>query len=42
MELVATETETRRGIVLVLHASDKPHTTVVTSWKSAGLCLRHD
>ena len=41
MELVATGTETRRGIVLVLHASDKPHTTVVSDWKSTGLCSRH-
>lgn len=38
MELVATGTETRRGIVLVLHESDKPHTTVVSAWKSTGLC----
>ncbi len=41
MELVATGTETRRGIVLVLHASDKPHTTVVTDWRSTGLCSGH-
>ncbi len=39
MELVATGSETRRGIILVLHASAKPATTVVTSWKSKGLCL---
>lgn len=38
MELVATGTQTRRGIVLVLHASDRPHTTVVSDWKSTGLC----
>ena len=41
MELVATGTEVRRGIVLVLHASDKPHTTLVNDWKSTGLCSRH-
>ena len=39
MELVATGTETRRGVILVLHSSDKPATTVVTGWKSKGLCL---
>ncbi len=39
MELVATGTETRRGIILVLHASSKPATSLVTDWKSAGLCL---
>jgi quercetin dioxygenase-like cupin family protein len=39
MELVATGTETRRGIILVLHSSAKPATTVVADWKSKGLCL---
>jgi quercetin dioxygenase-like cupin family protein len=39
MELVATGTETRRGIILVLHSSAKPATTVVTDWKSKGLCI---
>jgi len=38
MELVATGTETRRGVVLVLHSSSKPATTVVETWKSKGLC----
>ena len=38
MELTATGSETRRGIVLVLHSSSKPHTTVVTDWHSSGLC----
>ena len=38
MELVATGAETRRGLVLVLHSSAKPHTTVVTDWHSSGLC----
>lgn len=38
MELMATGSETRRGLVLVLHSSAKPHTTVVTDWHSSGLC----
>ena len=38
MELVATGSEPRRGIVLVPHESSKPHTTVVTDWVSKGLC----
>lgn len=38
MELVATGSETRRGLVLVLHSSAKPHTTVVNDWHSSGLC----
>jgi quercetin dioxygenase-like cupin family protein len=38
MELVATGLEGRRGLVLVLHSSSKPHTTVVTDWHSTGLC----
>ena len=39
MELVATGNETRRSIVLVLHSSTKPATTVVVDWKSKGLCM---
>jgi quercetin dioxygenase-like cupin family protein len=39
MELVATGAETRRGIILVLHVSSRPATTVVMDWKSKGLCL---
>ena len=38
MELVATGSEDRRGLVLVLHSSSKPHTTSVTDWHSTGLC----
>ena len=38
MELRATGSETRRGLVLVLHSSSKPHTTVVTDWHASGLC----
>lgn len=38
MELVATGVEDRRGLVLVLHSSSKPHTTVVTDWHSTGQC----
>lgn len=36
MELMATGSEMRRGLVLVLHSSDKPHTTLVTDWHSTG------
>ena len=39
MELVASGTETRRGIILVLHSSDRPATSVTTDWKSKGLCF---
>ncbi|QOY88275.1 cupin domain-containing protein [Paludibaculum fermentans] len=39
MELSATGSETRRGLILVLHSSAKPATTVVAHWKSKGLCL---
>ena len=39
MELVASGTETRRGIILVLHATDRPATTMVMDWKSKNLCL---
>ena len=38
MELTAIGSDTRRGIVLVLHSSSKPHTTLVTDWSSKGLC----
>ena len=38
MELMATGTETRRGLILVLHSTSKPHTTVVTDWHSTDLC----
>ena len=38
LELMATGSETRRGLVLVLHSSSKPHTTVVTDWHASGLC----
>ena len=40
MELVATGSENRTGLVLVLHSSSKPHTTVVTDWHSSGLCKK--
>ncbi len=39
MELVATGSKTRRGIILVLHSSGKPATTVAMDWKSKRLCL---
>jgi quercetin dioxygenase-like cupin family protein len=38
MELTATGTQIRRGMMLVLHDSSKPPTTLVDSWKSKGLC----
>ena len=38
MELVSTGKDMRRGLVLVLHASSQPATTVVQNWKSKGLC----
>ncbi len=38
MELMATGSVARRGLVLVLHSSAKPHTTVVSDWHSSGLC----
>ncbi len=40
MELVATGSDNRRGLVLVLHSSSRPHTTVVTNWQSSGLCKK--
>lgn len=39
MELVSTGSEIRRGIILVLHSSAKPATTVIADWKSKGLCI---
>ena len=39
MELVASGKETRRGIILVLHSSERPATTVTNDWKSKGLCF---
>jgi quercetin dioxygenase-like cupin family protein len=39
MELVASGTESRRGIILVLHSSAKAATTIVSDWKSKGLCM---
>ncbi len=38
MELTATGTQLRRGMMLVLHDSSKPSTMLVDSWKSKGLC----
>ena len=42
MELTATGSDTRRGLVLVLHSSSKPHTTLVTDWHASGLCKRQN
>ncbi len=38
MELTATGTEVRRGLMLILHDSSKPPTTLVDTWKSKKLC----
>lgn len=40
MELTATGTETRRALVLILHDSTQPHTTVTSDWKPKGLCAK--
>jgi quercetin dioxygenase-like cupin family protein len=38
MELTATGTETRRALVLILHDSSQPHTTLASDWTPKGLC----
>ena len=38
MHLTATGTEQRRAIVLILHDSAKPATTIVHDWTPTGLC----
>ena len=38
MHLTATGTEERRSLVLILHDSEKPPTTMVDEWKAKGLC----
>ncbi len=38
MHLTATGTEQRRSLVLILHDSSKPPTTVVHDWTAKGLC----
>ena len=38
MFLTATGTEQRRALVLILHQSSKPPTTVVHNWTPKGLC----
>ena len=38
MHLTATGTEERRSLVLILHDSSKPATTLVHDWKAKGLC----
>lgn len=38
MLLMATGTEKRRGVVLILHDSTQPPTTLVSDWKPSGLC----
>lgn len=38
MHLTATGTEKRRALVLILHDSSKPPTTMVHDWTAKGLC----
>jgi quercetin dioxygenase-like cupin family protein len=38
MHLTATGTETRRSLVLILHETSKPATTLVHDWAPKGLC----
>ena len=38
MHLTATGTDVRRALVLILHASSKPATTMAHDWKPKGLC----
>jgi hypothetical protein len=38
MELTETGTEIRRALVLILHDSAQPHTTLATDWTPQGLC----
>ena len=38
MHLTATGTETRRALVLILHETAKPPTTLVHDWTPTGLC----
>jgi quercetin dioxygenase-like cupin family protein len=38
MHLTATGTETRRSLVLILHETSKPPTTLVHDWTPKGLC----
>ena len=38
MHLTATGTEQRRSIVLILHVSSQPPTTMVHDWTPKGLC----
>jgi hypothetical protein len=38
MHLTATGTETRRALVLILHKTSKPPSTLVHDWTPKGLC----
>jgi quercetin dioxygenase-like cupin family protein len=40
MHLTATGTETRRSLVLILHETSKPPTTLVHDWTPKGLCMQ--
>jgi quercetin dioxygenase-like cupin family protein len=38
MQLTATGTDVRRGLVLVLHTSSEPASVPATDWQPTGLC----
>lgn len=40
MSLTATGTEMRRSLVLILHDSTQPATTLVSDWQPKGLCTK--
>jgi quercetin dioxygenase-like cupin family protein len=42
MHLTATGTETRRALVLILHDSSQPATTLAPDWTPKGLCRGRD
>lgn len=42
MALTATGTEQRRSVVLILHESSEPATTMVHDWSPKGLCQKRD
>ncbi len=42
MHLTATGRDLRRSLVLILHRSSKPATTLVQDWKPRGLCKQYE
>jgi hypothetical protein len=42
MHLTATGQELRRSLVLILHRSSQPATTLVDNWKPKGLCKQYE